>query len=99
VPNGAWKTGWRRVGRTRWDRILADDAIDLSSRFGMAAFLAIAGQTGRVACSVPFNSSSVSPPIHARNSAMTFWTLRADKLARPQVRIRCTDPVWKRAGW
>jgi len=64
------------VGRTRWDRILAHDAIDLSSRFGMAAFLAIAGQTGRVARTVPCSSSSASTRIHARNSAMTSRTLR-----------------------
>ena len=40
MPNGAWKTGWRSVGLTRSDRILTHDVIDLSSRFGMAAFLA-----------------------------------------------------------
>jgi hypothetical protein len=38
APDGAQKTGWRSMGRTRWDRVLAHAAIDLSSRFGMAAF-------------------------------------------------------------
>jgi hypothetical protein len=51
----------------------------------MAAFLAIAGQTTRVAWTVPFNSSSVSPPIYARNYAMTFRTLQRVEQHRAEM--------------
>jgi hypothetical protein len=78
------------MGRTRCDRVLARDAIDLSSRFGMAAFPALVAQTGRVTWTVPFNSSSASPRIHARNPAMTLRTLRV-----PNSRV---EPIFENGG-
>ena len=79
APNGAWKTGWRSVGRTRWDRILAHDAIETLSSQGSSmgscgprhrSATPISARRGTTAAAAPvwIPSIAASMPIAANTS-------------------------------